>query len=190
MIYADIGLIPPKIIEENIEKIRFILRNVNIYGNHEPHITLYPNSFNNPNDIEKIIKKVIKHYKPFEVEIIGLKQLKDPISNTKIIVYEIKKTKILSQLQRELFEELNKIRTKDQEKWLLKNITKPSKRIIENIKRFGYPFSPDDWIFHVSIASVIGKFDLSLLKDYEVKTRFIVNEIGIFLENENELLKL
>ena len=193
MIYADIGLIPSKIIKENIKKIRLILKDINIYGNHEPHVTLYPNSFNSLDDVERVIKKVIKHHKPFYIEIIGIKQLKDPINNTIALIYEIKKTEKLIKLQKELFNELNKIRTRDQEKWFLRVIKQSSieisEGILKNIKKYGYPFSPENWIFHITIASFMREIDLSSLKWYDIKTKFVINEIGIFLEDD-EVLKL
>jgi 2'-5' RNA ligase len=185
-----IAIEPPQEIKENIIKLRkYFTKKIgkNIYGAHEPHITLFVNSFSSFSDVENRIIKVIRKQSPFSIKIKGLHTfLSDPqISDSHTIVYAVERTPKLAKLQKNIVTTLNPIRTNDQTKWMLEQNPKLSEN--KNIKKYGYPFGPEDWIFHASIGAVpknkyeriwgkIQKYDLS--KAWQVKAINLYIHIG------------
>jgi len=115
-----IAIIPPKKVVKNIEKLRsYITKKLrkNIYGSHEPHVTLFVNSFPNFSNVEKQVVNVVKHYKPFYAKIEGIHTfVDDPIFKSHNIVYKVERTPELVKLQKNIIKRLNPLRTDDQVK--------------------------------------------------------------------------
>lgn len=183
-----IAINPPKEISENIIKLRkFIVKKTgkNLYGSHEPHITLFVNSFPNFSDVEKQLISIIKKYKPFSAKIDGLHTFTfDPITKSHTIVYKVEKTPTLSNIQKEIVKRLNSLRTDDQMKWLLKQNPNPSKKNMENISKYGYPCGLKEWIFHASIVSIPQEMYEEIwrrIQKYDMKKSWLVNNISIFV---------
>ena len=190
-----VAINPPKEIAKNIVKIRkFIVKKTgeNLYGSHEPHITLSVNSFSNFSDVEKKVLSVIKKHKPFSAKIEGLHTFPfDPIFKTNTIVYKVKRIATLSKIQKEIVTKINPLRTDDQAKWLLKH--NPLKENIKNIRKYGYPFGPKDWIFHASIGSVSKRYYEEIWKEiqkYNVSKTWLVDNISIFVHLGKDGFKL
>ena len=183
-----IAINPPKKISENIVKIRkFISRKTgkNTYGSHDPHITLSVNSFPNFSDVETGVLSVIKNYKPFSAKIEGLHTFPfDPIFKTNTIVYKVERTPTLAKLQKEIVTKINSLRTNDQVKWLLKQNPNPPKENMKNIRKYGYPFGPKDWIFHASVGSVSNEHYKEIWKKiqkYDLSKTWRVDNVSIFV---------
>lgn len=183
-----IAIKPPKKIAENIIDIReYIIKKTgkNLYGSHEPHITLLVNSFPNFSDVEKNLVSVLKKYKPFKAKIEGLHTFSfDPILKNHTIVYKVKKTPELSNLQKDIFKKVNKLRTEEQVKWLIKQNNKIPKENMKNIQKYGYLFGPEDWIFHASVGTVSKKHYDKIWKkiqEYNITKTWNVNNISIFV---------
>ena len=183
-----IAVNPPKEIAENIVKIRKLIAKrtgKNTYGSHDPHITLAVNSFPNFSDVERKVLSVIKKYKPFSAKIEGLHTFSfDPILNANTIAYKVERTPELSNLQKEIMNKINPLRTEDQAKQLLKQNPNPSKENMKNIRKFGYLFGHKDWIFHASVGSVSNKHYKEIwetIQKYNLCKTWRVNNIFIFI---------
>ena len=192
-----IAINPPKEVAENILKIRkFISKKTgsNTLGSHDPHITLSVNSFPNFSDVEKKVLSVLKNYKPFSARIEGLQTFPfDPIFKTNTIVYKVERTPTLSKIQSEIVTKLNPIRTDDQVNWLLQQNPNPPEKNMKNIRKYGYPFGPKDWIFHASVGSVSDEHYKEIWKKiqkYDLSKTWRVDNISIFVYLGDDGFKL
>lgn len=192
-----IAINPPKEIAENIIKIRSLIAKKtgkNLYGSHDPHITLSVNSFPNFSDVERIVISVVKKYKPFSAKIEGLHTFAfDPIFKSHTIVYKVEKTPTLAKIQKEIVTKVNPLRSDDQVKWLLKQNPNPPKENMKNIRKYGYPFGPKDWIFHASIGSVSKEHYEEIWKkiqQYDLSKTWRVDNISIFVHLGDDGFKL
>ena len=192
-----IAINPPKEIADNIVKIRkFISQKTgkNTYGSHDPHITLSVNSFPNFSDVEKRVLSVLKKHKPFSAKIEGLHTFPfDPILKTNTVVYKVERTPTLAKIQEEIVNAVNPIRTEDQVKWLLKQNPHPPKENMKNIRKYGYPFGPKDWIFHASVGSVSNEHYEEIWKKiqkYNLSKTWRVDNVSIFVHLGDDGFKL
>ena len=187
----------PKEIADNIIKIRKYISKItgkNTYGSHDPHITLFANSFANFSEIEKRVLSIVYKYKPFSAKIEGLHTFPfDQIFKTNTIVYKVERTPTLAKIQEEIVNKLNPIRTQDQVNWLLKQNPNPPKENMKNIRKYGYPFGPKDWIFHVSVGSVSNKDYQKIwskIQKYDISKTWRVDNISIFVHLGDDGFKL
>jgi len=183
-----IAIRTPKEIDKNIIDLRkYIVKKVgkNILGSHEPHITLLVNSFPNFSDVEKKIISITKKHGPFNARIEGLHTFTfDPITNAYTIVYKVEKTPALTSIQKDVFDRLSPLRNEDQSKWLLQQNPNPPKETMKNIRKYGYPFGPKEWVFHAGIGSVPEKKYEEIWKNihkYDVSKSWRVNDISVFI---------
>ncbi len=156
----SIGLLvaiePSLEIRRNIKKLRNWIQEEtrkSIPGLHEPHVTLFVNSFENFSRVEKVINDIAQNYKPFTVNTKGIEVFEnDPLAQgNPTFVYRVEDSRDIKTLQRKVVDRLNPLRTGDQANWCLKQNTHPSKKMLNNIARYGYPFGPEDWKFHTTI---------------------------------------
>ncbi len=192
-----IAINPPREVAENIIKIRkFIFKKTrkNLYGSHDPHITLSVNTFQNFSEVEKKILSVLKKYKPFSAKIENLHTFPfDPFLKTNTIVYKVEKSSTLANLQKDIVSKVNDLRTDDQVKWLLELNPNQSKESIKNIRKYGYPFGPKDWIFHASAGSVSNRHYKEIwkkIKKYNLRKTWTINTISIFIHLGDDGWKL
>ena len=192
-----IAINPPKKIAENIVKIRKVIAKKtgkNTYGSHDPHITLSVNSFSNFSDVEKKVLSVVKKYKPFFAKIEGLHTFSfDPIFKTNTIAYKVERTPTLANIQKEIVNKVNPLRTDDQIKWLLKQNPNPPKENMKNIRKYGYPFGPKDYIFHASVCLVSNEHYKEIWKKiqkYDLSKTWRVDNISIFVRLGDDGFKL
>jgi len=193
MVLLLIGINPKKEISNNIKKIRkyvFKKYNLNVYNNN-PHITLFVNSFKNISNLNEILLKLLKKYNEFNIKIDGLGKFDfGALTKSSTILYKIKNNNSLKKIQKDIMINLNKIRTKKQENIMLKQNIKYSNKHIKNIKKYGYPFDYNDWIFHLSIVHVkknLSKKILDEIKIYNIKKTFKVNYISIYKYERKKL---
>ncbi len=188
-----IGVAPSKKISENLIKLKKEISKItkeDPFGESEPHITLFVNSFSSLQEIEPELKQLLLKYHPFTIHSEGVHSFGyDPSTNLYTLVYKIKDSSELSQIQKELFFNLSKKRTDVQEKWLLEKNSKPSERQLENLKKYGYFFGPEDWIFHAAISSVPKEnFDKlkKLARKLDVKESWEIKEINVYLKRKGD----
>lgn len=192
-----IAINPPNGLSKKVLKLKeFIVKRTGkfYYAQHDPHITLFVNSFPSFSAVEDKFNLVVKKYKQFIVKIDGLDTFTfDPIFNTNTITYKVEKSKILSKIQNEIVDILNPLRTQDQANWLLKQNPNPLKQHMENISKYGYPFGPKDWVFHLTIGSVPKEIYEEIWKEvkkYNSHKKFLVKEICIFIHLGDDGFKL
>ena len=185
-----IAIDPQKQVNKNIIELRKYITKatgINFYGNHDPHITLVVNSFRNFSEVDRKVKEILKTYKPFYAKIRGLGVLSNPFPNH-VILYKIKKDKILSNLQKQLTEKLNTLRTQDQANWMLKQENNFKQKNLKNLEKWGYPFGPKEFMPHASIGTIRKDQYKAFYekvwkksKQSDLKTKWKVNWIGIYV---------
>lgn len=189
MINLLIALEVPKEIKESITNLRrYIIDKdkTNNYGNHEAHITLFVNTFRNFSEVEKEVKKIAKATKPFSAITKGAYAFPyDPLnSKGRTIVYRIEDNKELRKLQKNIYDETNHLRTHHQVEWINKVNPNLSKEQKNNVKKYGFPFAPEDYIHHASIGTVTEKNYNKIWKHIEqnnIKKRWKVNHLTIYI---------
>lgn len=153
-----VAIKPPPFLIDNVRKLRADIESIsgeNVYGDHAPHITLFLNSFDDYADVESVVKKIAAAYNSFWVEVESLHDFPfDPVNKAHTLVYKIVPTLELSTLQRLVTTELRTIRNRDQEKSLLEKKAYNNETEKQTILEYGWPYSPESWIFHLSIGSV------------------------------------
>ncbi len=184
-----VAIEPSLEIRRNIKKLRnWILEEMrkSISGLHEPHVTLFVNSFENFSGVEKIVNDIAQNYKPFTVNTEGIEVFENnPLAHgNPTFVYRVKDSRGIKMLQRTVVDRLNPLRTGDQANWCLKQNTHPSKKMLDNIAVYGYPFGPEDWKFHATIWDVPqdmrDKF-FQEAKKYSRKSSWKVKGLGIYV---------
>jgi hypothetical protein len=183
-----IAINPPNEVAQNIREARKEIEKIvgrAIYGDHEPHITLFVNSFSSVEEVSKEIEVVANLRPQFGVSIAGIEVLEDPINMSQTAVYRVTSSEVLKELQKTVVESLNPLRTKQQENNLVR--TTPVEKI-ETLRKYGYPYGPEDWIFHASIASFpieLGESVKDILKRYDKSINFFARGIEL-LEYEKD----
>lgn len=188
-----IGIAPPKRMSENIIKLKSEISKLtrkDPFRDSEPHITLLVNTFPSFKEIESKLKQLLQKYQPFTICSDGINSFGyDPSTKLYTLVYKIKDSLELYRFRKELFSALSQKRTDSQEKWLLGKNSKPSEKQLENLKKYGYFFGPEDSIFHSTIGSVPKKnFDEleKLARKLEVKESWEVREINIYIKRKED----
>ncbi len=169
------------------------------YSPDRPHITLYVNSTDHQNKIKDILNKILKKYNKFSIKFDGIHAfINDPIFLSTTLVYKIKKTKILSKIQKEIFDNISPLRNNNLETWLFKMNPNMPKKNKEMIRKYGYPYGPEDWIFHTSIISLpngikkneFKKLFNNISKSYNIKTSIRINNIILHTKTKTKSGKL
>lgn len=183
-----VALEPPKKLSESIMGLRkYIVKKTgkDLYGKHKPHVTLYVNTFNKFSEVDEIITKVAKNYKKFEVNGEGIHTFfDDNLSGGHTVVYKLGENKKLQKLQKDIMLKLVKLRTDDQEKWCLEKSDNWPKQQLDNIKKFGFPYSYKDYIFHASIGAIpkeTYKKTIGFLERKSKKFKWKVGSITVYI---------
>ena len=196
MVTLLIALSPPKEISKNVIYLRKYLvqkTGLNPFKDTKAHITLLVNTFPNFKDVDKELKNLVKIYRTFLSEIEKIDAFGyDPIWKATTVIYKVKRTKEISNLQKEIFEKIAPLRNDEQVKWLLQQNNKFSKKSMKNIKKYGYPYGPKEWSFHTSVA-VVPKKDYKKLagyiKKFDLNIKWKVDYIHVLKYYENEGFK-
>jgi 2'-5' RNA ligase len=124
-------------------------------GPKNPHITLFINTYEDSEEIERRLDEVSARYESFNARVEGIHNFReDPITRASTFVYKIEGSQDLRDLQRDVVEALNSLRTDSQEKWMREQNPNYSDAQRKNIEIYGFPFGPEDWIFHTTIGTV------------------------------------
>ena len=191
-----VGLEPPKSVKEGILTIREELGELNqqnIYGNSDPHITLFVNTYNKQKEIDRRVESITKKHKPFLTKVHGVHSFGyDAKTNLHTLVYLIKENSQLKSLQMEIVNSLNPLKNNIQSRKCLgnKNLTKEQ---IYNILLFGFPYSPISWNFHATIGSfpeeVFDKVKETSMK-YDTQEKWLVDKVQLMKKNSEGPHKL
>lgn len=182
-----IAIEPPKEIKENIVPLReYIVKKTgkDIYGTHDPHITLFSNHFRNFSDLNRELKDLSEKEKPFMAKIHGLHVFEgDKLHDgANTVVYRIEENPYLRKLQSDIINRVNPLRTDDYEKGFLRQSNNWSKPQLANIKKYGFPYGPKDYIYHSSIgtipASLYPKME-EYIRKFDSKQSWQVNSIDL-----------
>ncbi len=133
-----------------------------IYLNHPVHLTLFTISIKSINSLKKIYMNLGNGFskKKFKININKTGAfLNDPLTKGHTLYYGIKKNNLLTKLQMKHLKLINK------KIYVSKNLNlKINSKIKKNYKKYGFPFSGNIWIPHITIASI---------KDISEKNEFI-----------------
>jgi len=190
-----VGFKLPKYVEKWIINIRRTIESkygASKYEFHQPHITLYLNSFNELEIIKKELIKIANLTPPFNIELEGIDSFNsDPILNETILILRVKKgTKNMKIIQKKIIKLIHHMRSEHYTEWFLSH-NKINPKYKENLIKTGLPISLDDYIFHTTICSIPKKFLNAVKKDVDsVKFTFKINELSIFQIKDNRFIYL
>ena len=182
----------PREVSANILRLRkFIVTRVgkDIYGSAAPNVTLFVNSFSNFNEVDKQLVQTTKKFKPFPLKVDGVHVFKDdPILKAHTVVYKLEKSAQLSKLHKEVVESLARLRTDDQAKWIFEQNPKMPQANKENLKRYGYPFGPEDSVLHASIGSYPAEKHTEIWKkaqQFDLTKKWAVASIAVYMVTDS-----
>jgi hypothetical protein len=173
-----IGLDPPGIIKKEIYRLKNKVIDKCGYQQQvkeSPHMTFLVNNFTNIGKVDKVLKKVTRHYSTFNVEVNGITYFHPKKSGTYILYLVVKKSENLERLQKEIVVETYKFShgclLQD---YLRNNI--PGYRYTReertNIKNYGFPYVGRNWIPHISIAILSSECFKIVVGEDILKTKF------------------
>jgi len=184
-----VSIDPPEDVTAKIQKLRkFIVTRAGHFPHfekHPAHVTLINNTFSSVYEVDKKLVEIAKSTKPFAVKIEGLHVFQeDPIMKLNTLVYKVEKSKPLQDIHKKLFGTIAPLRTEDQEKRLLENNPKMPAGMKENVKKYGYPFGPDDCLFHASIGSYTTEKHKEIwnkAQEFDSTKKWAVTSINLYL---------
>ena len=193
-----VSIDPPEEVEAKLQKLRkFIITRAGhfpYYEKHPGHVTLINNTFSSVYEVDKRLVAIAKSVQPFPIKIEGVHAFQeDPILKLTTLVYKLDKPKALQDLQKKLFDFIAPLRTDNQGKWLLENNPKMPVSMKENVKKHGYPFGPEDWIFHASIGSYPADKHKEIWKkaqELDSNKKWAVKSICLYLVMDNGFRKI
>jgi len=154
------------------------------YPNHEPHITLYINSFNNINFIEKKLIKLIDTVPSFDIKLEGINSFEsDPITKESILILKVKKgITNLKNLQKKIIKSVHSFRNQEYSNWLFSQNNTLNKEKKENIINTGTPINLEEYDFHATICSIPQKELTKIKKDIgKITFEFQVKKLSVFI---------
>lgn len=182
-----VAIEPPREVSENIRILRKRIVDTtgnNSYGSHDPHITLLVSTFTDLSTVEREVEMLAEHHESFKARVQGIHTVfDDPVFKGNTLVYKLEKPSQLENLQNELIERLNPLRTDDHLRLILQRNPELSERSAENIRKYGHPYDKDAWFFHATIGTVPNEQYEKVWKiaqRYDLTTTWIVKSIGIY----------
>lgn len=176
-----IGLIPPLEVESKIHSLRkkFSEYTENSkYSFHQPHITLYMNSFISIPHVQHKLEKICKNISSFKIKVTGISKFpKDPVTGETVWIFKVSNQDILKQLRNLLIEELSSIKTSDHANWMFNLNPNYSNSQKENVLKYATPISPDDFRFHLTIFSTTKELHKDQFENIQIE--FEINNISI-----------
>ncbi|MEM5872474.1 MAG: 2'-5' RNA ligase family protein [Candidatus Aenigmatarchaeota archaeon] len=150
-----------------------------------PHSILFLGNFKEKklSQIEKELINICNNTKSFYITFNGPKILDDKINKSKGIVFIADNNINLRNFQKKIIETLNDYRNKEYIYDFIANaLPRFSKKERINIKKYGYPYSWNNFIIHVSICSVSENFKnvFNYLKKYKNTFKFKVKGIVVY----------
>jgi len=141
------------------------------YLNHLVHSTLYVfNSFEKEEYLIKELNVCVGNMKSFLIDIKNWKIFyNDVLTNSNTLTLEIKKNKHLFNVQKEVVNTLNKLRSNkiQYDNVIWKN------EYLESYNRFGFPFVGVHWIPHITVASISDNSGFNIEEAFDNKVNFL-----------------
>jgi len=188
-----VGFEPPKEVKDNILKLRRYITEVtgqNLYGDQDPHITVYNHTFPNIPDVEEVMKEIAQHYAPFTARITGMQTFPgEPV----VLNYGVEKTETLSSMQADFIKYLNALRTEDTLRIFQETQTDVPDEMVDNLKRYGLIYPPEQWKFHASVGCVPQEQLQAVWKEaqkYDLHTEWTMDNITLYRDPGNGDFKL
>jgi hypothetical protein len=153
-----IGIELPSRLDKEIDRLRAILRTVarceyREYGMGEPCIPLFVNTFSGLASVDERLNSLTQRFSPFTIQIEGIDLLSlNQSPRHSIVALKVRRTSTLSDIQAAIVEQMNPIRTGAQARWMMR--TGLTRKQRDNLKIYGHPAGPEDWVFHVPIAHI------------------------------------
>ena len=133
-----------------------------IYLSHPPHLTLYVSAFDDPDLIARRCEALVAFWKEQPVEVIGWHRFTgDVLTGNQTLVCELNSTSqdAMRKRQTTLIAELAPLRNQrvSQGRYasFFGNLTADRQAAVNKV---GFPFIQDDWIAHLTIASIEAKY--------------------------------
>jgi 2'-5' RNA ligase len=187
-----VSIEPPKSVKEGIYSIRKELGDLNQqnrYGKSHPHITLFINTYNDQDKIDKTVESISRKHQPFTAKVHGLHYFGyDVKTDLYTLVYLIEENPKLKELQMDIVKNINYLRNYSQANKCLQNHYLTNKQL-ENIRIFGFPYSPVTWNFHATIGSFPEKMIdtvKNISKKYDSKEEWLVDKVQLMRKKIGE----
>lgn len=111
----------------------------------------------------------------------------DPLAKGRdTLVYGINPTANLRQFQKDIVDRLNPLRTNDQEQWVLSQSDQYTSKQLDSIRKYGYPYGPEDWKFHASVASAKSGILNGATKQYDKPYSWKADVVSIYTLKNHE----
>lgn len=181
-----VGIKLPKKVKEKIMSLRSYIKSKAIIGKypeHDPHITLCLNSFDDIKKIKDKIKKIANSTKPFSLTLKGINYFPtDPVIEESILILKVENdSSILRKLQKKLIKSIHNLRNNEYTNWLLSQKKEIDKKTKANIIKTGTPIHLNKYTFHTTICSVPKKELNRIIRSLEkIEVSFRVKELSIF----------
>jgi hypothetical protein len=175
-----IGIVPPEDIQKRIQDIRSENSGIiegSKYALHQPHMTIYINSF----ELEKAISALMDiclETDPFEIELNGINNFpKDPVTGEQVWKVDIADNESLKNLRNIIMRKLMSFQTPDQANRMFKLNKNYTGEQIKLIKKYATPISPEEFRFHITLFST-NKSKTSI-GSYNIKQKLIIEKLDI-----------
>ena len=187
-----VGLEPPKSVREGILNIREELGELNQqnrYGKSVPHITLFVNTYDDLTKINDQVKSIARNHQPFKTKVHGVHSFGyDAKTDLYTLVYLIEENSNLKSLQMDIVNKLNPLRNNLQADKCLTN-SKLTGEQLQNVREFGFPYSPINWNFHATIGSfpeeLLNKVQ-QISRRYNTEVEWLVNKVQLMKKKVGE----
>lgn len=192
-----ISLDPEKRLKEKIEEQKRIIMNLagnQTYLTHPAHTTLIVLSTNEIDSLVDLIKEFSQKNERINIKVDGFHLfLNDIQTNENTITYKFSEENesFLRKIQLEILEKINKYNKINLFKSNTQILEKMSELEKENINKYGYPFVGDNWIPHITLASIKrDKYNLiwNTLKNNPIVGDFLFDSISLYKIDENPRL--
>ncbi len=195
-----VALIPEKRLTDLINKQKSLIREMigeQIYLSHPPHFTLIIFTTDNLNEIAFELKKISEKTNKVRIYIKDFHIFyNDLFTNGNTITYAISDETLeyLKKIQLKTIEKINYFNTKklySKEDEAYKKMSEIEK---SNTDKYGYPFIGENWIPHITIASInTDKFEkvFEKIKQKPAFGEFLIDSINLYKvgEKTSELIR-
>ncbi len=164
------------------------------YLSEQPHFTLFVLTFKDVKEILPKLGEIANNLTKFPVKICGLHVFYDDIqTNGNTITYSVSRenNNYLKKIQLELINSINDFNTKEFISRNDKIYKKMSDVEKANTDKYGFPFVGENWLPHITIASIEkDKFEkvLKRLIKNEIRGEFLLSYLSLYKISNNSIL--
>ena len=127
-----------------------------LYLKDDPHVTLYAGNVVDVSAVNGIMNRIGVLLSKIKIEIKGWRIFDDTVTEKKTLVYELerKSVEVLQNLQKQLFDGIALLLSKKLLKRFEGHYSDFGKEYKDNLDTYGFPFVGEDFIPHLTIASI------------------------------------